>query len=206
MDVFLSSRFGRALRYVAIGGATFVLSQATYVADVRAQYIGAQFIDKMQKIGFSTNDGKTEYDDIKNKVMDSLKDYFRPEFLNRLDEIIVFDILNPEHIKQIVSIEVENVKARLLSKEIKLDISDEVLSYLAKEGYNPQYGARPLKRLIQNKILTSVASLMVSEGVMKGGSISVGLNKTNNEFTFDVKKGRRGSILKESMVRDTTVV
>ncbi len=168
--------------------------------------IGAQFIDKMQKMGFATSDVKNEYTEVKSKVMDSLKDYFRPEFLNRLDEIVVFDILSQESIKKIVEIEVGTVKERLLAKEIKLEVSDEVCSYLAKEGYNPQYGARPLKRLIQNKILTSVASLMVSEGVMKGGSISVGLNKQNNEFTFDVKKGRRGSILKESVIQEAVGV
>jgi ATP-dependent Clp protease ATP-binding subunit ClpB len=168
--------------------------------------IGAQFIDKMQKLGFSTGDGKTEYNDVKSRVLESLKDYFRPEFLNRLDEIIVFDILSEDSIKEIVGIEVEKVKARLLDKEIKLEVSDDVLSYLAKEGYNPQYGARPLKRLIQNKILTPVASLMVSEGVMRGGSISVGLNKQNNEFTFDVKKGRKGSLMKEDAVKETVRV
>ena len=168
--------------------------------------IGAQFIDRMQKMGFATGDSKSEYADVKTKVMDSLKDYFRPEFLNRLDEIIVFDILSQESIKKIVEIEVGRVKERLLAKEIKLEVSDEVCGYLGKEGYNPQYGARPLKRLIQNKILTPVASLMVSEGVMKGGSISVGLNKQNNEFTFDVKKGRRGSLLKENILQDAVNV
>ncbi|HZS42770.1 MAG TPA: AAA family ATPase [Candidatus Paceibacterota bacterium] len=168
--------------------------------------IGAQFIDRMQRIGFATGDEKAEYNDVKKKVTDSLRDYFRPEFLNRLDEIIIFDILSEESIQRIVEIEMGKVKTRLAGKEIKLEVSEDVCAYLAKEGYNPQYGARPLKRLIQNKILTPVASLMVSEGVMKGGQISVGLNKQNNEFTFDVKKGRKGSLIQESVVEEAVRV
>lgn len=158
--------------------------------------IGAQFIDRMEKIGFSTDEtGKQDYADVKAKVMDSMKDYFRPEFINRLDEIVMFDVLSPETIEQIVSIEVEKVIKRLAEKEINLEVSKEVLTYLAKEGYNPQYGARPLKRLIQNKILTTVASHIVKDGIGKGGSIKVGYNAKANsgtgEFTFDVKKGRK---------------
>ncbi len=168
--------------------------------------IGAQFIDSMQRLGFATGDEKMEYNNVKSKVMDSLKDYFRPEFLNRLDEIIVFDILGEKSIKQIVEIEMGRVKERLKAKEIKLEVSEEVCSYLGKEGYNPRYGARPLKRLIQNKILTPVASLMVSEGVMKGGSIFVGLNKQTKEFTFDVKKGRKGSLISERIIEKAVKV
>jgi ATP-dependent Clp protease ATP-binding subunit ClpA len=83
---------------------------------------------------------------------------------------------------------------RLEEKEIRLEVSSAVLEYLAKEGYNPQYGARPLKRLIQEKILTPVATFMISQGVGKGGSISVGMK--GGEFTFDVKKGRKPIPLK----------
>lgn len=160
--------------------------------------VGAQYIDRMEKMGFATDSSeKNQYEDAKNKVMEALKDNFKPEFLNRLDEIVMFDILSPESIEKIVEIEVEKVKQRLLQKEIKLDISKEVQKYLAKEGYNPQYGARPLKRLIQNRILTPVASLIIKDGIMKGGSILVGLKTKGkeSEFTFDVKKGRRGSFV-----------
>ncbi|HEY4511276.1 MAG TPA: AAA family ATPase [Candidatus Paceibacterota bacterium] len=156
--------------------------------------IGAQYIDKMEKIGFRKDATQTsDYADIKNKVTNNLKDYFRPEFLNRIDDIIIFDILTPEAITTIVRIQVDIVKERLAQKEIKLEVGDEVLKFLAKEGYNPHYGARPLKRLIQNKILTPIASLMISQGVLKGGSINVGMK--GEEFTFDVKKGKRGQVI-----------
>jgi len=150
--------------------------------------IGAEHIDRMKTIGFSPENQKADYQDAKEKVMDSLKDYFRPEFLNRLDEIIIFDILSPESIKEIVKIQIGMTKQRLLDKEIKLNISPEVLTYLAKEGYNPQYGARPLKRIIQNKILTSIASLMISRGVLRGGVISVDMKGTEISITVEKSK------------------
>ncbi len=156
--------------------------------------IGAQYIDNMQKIGFAIDkNDKSEYEDAKTRVMGELKKNFRPEFLNRIDEIVLFDILSPEAIRNIVEIEVEKVVARLLEKEIKLLISEDVYAYLAKEGYNPQYGARPLKRLIQSKILTEVASLIIDKGITSGGTIKVGLNGKSGEFTFEVKNKKKSS-------------
>jgi ATP-dependent Clp protease ATP-binding subunit ClpB len=157
--------------------------------------IGAQYIDRMEKIGFAADSGaKSRYQDIKSKVTESLRDYFKPEFLNRLDSIVIFDILSPEAVKTIVRIQVEQVIKRLAEKEIRLDIAPSVYEFLAKDGYDPQYGARPLKRLIQEKILTPVAGFMISQGVGSGGMISVSMK--NGEFAFDVKKGRKAVPLK----------
>lgn len=161
--------------------------------------IGAQYIDKMEKIGFAEKRADQQnYDDAKEKVMEAVKDSFRPEFINRLDDIILFNILSPEAVRDIVSIQVKQVIERLSQKDIALEVSQDALDFLAKDGYNPQYGARPLKRIIQNKILTPVASLMISKGVLKGGTISVGFK--NGVFTFDVKKGKRGSLWAENLV------
>jgi ATP-dependent Clp protease ATP-binding subunit ClpC len=176
--------------------------------------IGAQYIDKMQKIGFTASKNDTEnYNDTKEKVNEALKEHFRPEFLNRLDEIVLFDILSPEAIKNIVSIELDKVKERLADKDIKLEFTSAAVEYLAKEGYNPQYGARPLKRLIQNKILNSVASLIIEQGVTRGDSIKVdfdpkkgdknSLGIASGEFTVDVKKGKKAE--KSSLVRESLV-
>ncbi len=154
--------------------------------------IGAQYIDRMEQIGFNSfqDDQGKQYEATKEKVTGALKDYFRPEFLNRLDDIIIFDILQPEVIRKIVDLQIERVRERLTAKEITLEISGAVLDLLAKEGYDPHYGARPLKRLIQTKILDPIASLMISKGVMSGGTVSVDLK--NSEFTFDVRKGKSG--------------
>jgi ATP-dependent Clp protease ATP-binding subunit ClpB len=174
---------------------------------VMTSNLGANYIDKMQQFGFGHTEAGTlagereGYDQVKERVMESLKDFFRPEFINRIDDTIVFDILDREAIKKIVQIQVDLVIERLASKEIKLEVSTEVCDYLAQEGYNPQYGARPLKRLIQNKILTPVASFMISKGIMKGGSVYVGLK--DGQFTFDVKKGRKGSLMREDLISTT---
>ena len=155
--------------------------------------VGAEFIDRMQSIGFSRGGDQEDYQNIKDKVLDALKNNFRPEFLNRLDDIIVFDILSRETIKSIVNIQIDTVKKRLAEKEIELVVSPEVLDILAEEGYNPQYGARPLKRLIQTKILNPVATMMIGNKVLSGGTVVVG--RSGSELTFEVVKGKRsGSI------------
>jgi len=155
--------------------------------------IGAQHIERMEKLGFTSNQQTSDHDNYeatKAKVTASLKDYFRPEFLNRVDDIIIFDILSPEAIKEIVKIQVEQVAKRLTDKGVTLTLSEDVLGYLAKEGYNPQYGARPLKRLIQNKILTPVAKLLIGQEVGAGGTIVVGVKDgAPAEFSFVVQKG-----------------
>jgi ATP-dependent Clp protease ATP-binding subunit ClpB len=151
--------------------------------------IGAQYIDRMSRMGFSIDTTDVGmYDHAKSKVMDSLKDFFRPEFLNRLDEIILFNILTPEVVKEIAKLQIDIVVKRLNLKEIELAITEEVIDWLAKEGYDPHYGARPMKRLIQNKILTPVASMIVTNGVREGGVVSVSMK--NGEIVFDVKKGK----------------
>ncbi|GMQ95239.1 MAG: ATP-dependent chaperone ClpB [Patescibacteria group bacterium] len=157
--------------------------------------IGSEYIDKMEAIGFDNANTRNDYAGAKEKVMGILKEHFRPEFLNRLDEIIMFDILTPEVIRDIVKIQIDIVKKRLLDKEITLSVSTDVISYLTKEGYDPHYGARPLKRLIQNKILTPVALLMISNKVLSGGSVSVGMK--NSKIVIAVEKGGRRAASKK---------
>ncbi len=161
--------------------------------------IGSQYIDRMEKIGFAYDKtDKVNYEEAKTKVMSALKDHFRPEFLNRLDEIIIFDILSKEAIEEIVKIQVGIVTKRLAEKEISLILSPNVYKHLATEGYSSQYGARPLKRLIQTKILTPIASLIIGKKIMKGGTINVDIK--GNEYIFDVKKGRKGSFISDGFV------
>ena len=149
--------------------------------------IGAQHIEKMEKLGFakdSDNRDRDNYEVAKNKINLALKDFFRPEFLNRVDDIMIFDILSMESIKKIVEIQVAQITKRLVDKQISLILLPTVYDYFSKEGYNPQYGARPLKRLIQNKILTPVANLLISQEVNKGGKITV--DYKDEKFSFDV--------------------
>ncbi len=167
--------------------------------------IGGEFIDKMQTIGFASGSDVDQYAKTKEKIMDRLKDFFRPEFLNRLDDIIMFDILSQDILKNIVAIQADKLRERLLTKDIKLVISNDALAYLAKQGYNPQYGARPLRRLIQDKILTPVASTIIKERMMAGGIVTVGMK--DEEITIKVEKRkseiRKGLKLKEREMMKT---
>ena len=153
---------------------------------VMTSNIGSEFIDKMQTIGFGSGSDGDVYSNAKDKVMDRLKDFFRPEFLNRLDDIIMFDILPPEALKGIVAIQIERLRERLAQKDIKLIISNDALQYLAEKGYNPQYGARPLRRLIQEKILTPIASAIIKDRMMTGGTVTVGMK--GEEIDIKVEK------------------
>jgi ATP-dependent Clp protease ATP-binding subunit ClpA len=148
--------------------------------------IGSHLIEKMETLGFSNNSKKDEYSATKDKVLASLKDHFRPEFLNRLDDTIVFDILSEDVIRHIVDLKIQVIRERLLAKDIELDISPDALNYLAKEGYNPHYGARPLSRLIQNKILNPVATFIIGKGVKKGDVVNVTLK--DGELGIEMKK------------------
>ncbi len=135
--------------------------------------IGSQFIEKMESIGFTNNSVSHDYESVKGKVLDALKEQFRPEFLNRIDEIVLFDVLSKESIRDIVSLRTKIVADRLATKGISLEISNEALDILAKEGYDPHFGARPLNRLIQSKILNPVASFMIGNNVGKGDTVLV---------------------------------
>jgi len=167
--------------------------------------IGAEHIDRMSNFGFAFDRGEAaQYVQAKDKVIGSLKSYFRPEFLNRLDEIITFDLLTPEVISSIVDIQVDDVVQRLEKKEISLTLTKEVREYLAKEGYDPKFGARPLRRLIQSKILTPVANNMVGEGMLQGGTVKVSMK--NSELHFDIKKKVRTNLKKKPKPKAKKVV
>ena len=123
--------------------------------------IGARLITDKTTLGFSAGDKKeesqNEYETIKKDVMGELKKQFRPEFINRIDEIIVFHKLNDEDIKQIIDIMLNQVTKRMKAKDIELEIDDSVKELIAKKGVDTNYGARPLKRAIQNILEDRIA-------------------------------------------------
>ena len=150
--------------------------------------IGGELVDRLAHIGFGSADATdaVRFEETKEKIMEALREHFRPEFLNRLDETIIFDPLGKEALARIVDNQVEEVVQRLAHKRIALRIDPAMHAWLAEKGYNPEYGARPLRRTIQDTILTPLASLMVNQGLMEGGTVTVSLK--NGEPHFDVKK------------------
>lgn len=169
--------------------------------------IGAEFIDKMETIGFAYDKStQSQYAETKINVEKALKDHFRPEFLNRLDDIIIFDILSEKAIEEIVTIQIEKVQERLFNKQIKIKLSKSVMSYLAKEGYSPQYGARPLKRVIQDRILNPLAQLIISQGLKEGSTVTIGVKENNFSFAVSHKGSKKLSNYKEKDITEEALV
>ena len=130
--------------------------------------IGARAIEKGQSLGFATGGEENKYRKMKDVVMDELKNNFRPEFINRIDEIIVFHPLTQDEITTIVDVMLAEVRNRLKEQEYDLELTPEVHAMLAKEGYNPSYGARPLRRAIQRLIEDPLAEEILAGALRKG--------------------------------------
>ncbi|MBW5394172.1 AAA family ATPase, partial [Brachyspira hampsonii] len=121
--------------------------------------------------------------DIKEKIQELLKMSFRPEFLNRIDEIITFTRLDKKYIAEIVKNQINRVANRLKDRRISLDVSDEAIDYIADIGYDPQFGARPLKRAIQNYIENPLAKEMLAGKYLEGDTIKV--KKSGDSLVFE---------------------
>ena len=143
--------------------------------------VGARLITDRKTLGFTLNEeGKKndkEYEDIKKDVLAELKREFKPEFINRIDEIIVFHKLKKEEMKQIVDIMLKEVKKRMEAQNIKIDIEDDVKDKIIEKGSNINYGARPLKRTIQNMLENRIAEYILNGKVKGGETVKIGINK-----------------------------
>jgi len=124
------------------------------------------------------------YERMKRAVTDELRAHFRPEFLNRVDEIIVFHALAEEHLKQIVRVQLEGLKKRLEERNITIEFSEHALAWIIRNGSDPSYGARPLKRAIQKDVETPLARKLISGEIRDGQMVKVELNPLRGELTF----------------------
>lgn len=127
-------------------------------------------------------DEKLSREQKEKSVMNTLRENFRPEFLNRVDEVVIFNNLEAAQIRSIVEVQLTDVKKRLNEKKITLSFSDAALSYLAERGFDPVYGARPLKRVIQREVLNPLAKDLIGRAVNEGDSITVDATKTGLVF------------------------
>jgi ATP-dependent Clp protease ATP-binding subunit ClpB len=127
-----------------------------------------------------------DYNEMTEKVGEILRGSFKPEFLNRIDEAIVFHNLSKEQIKEIVKIQLKNLKKRLESKNICININDDALNYIAEAGYSPDFGARPLKRALQNLIENRLSLAILKGEIFEGSKVEVSLK--NGEMVFETKK------------------
>ncbi len=160
--------------------------------------VGASMITNTSKLGFTTSEdeSKSKYEKLKDTVSEEMKKAFRPEFLNRIDETIVFAHLSKEEIRQIVDLMLKDLFKRLAEKELNIDVTDEVKDHLAENGYSEAYGARPLRRLIQRKMEDSLAEEILSGKYGSGDTIKVTL--TDGKISFEkASKTRRTKKEKE---------
>jgi ATP-dependent Clp protease ATP-binding subunit ClpC len=136
---------------------------------VMTSNVGADQIKRQASLGFrgllpdEKQEAQASYEEMTKNVMDQVRKMFRPEFLNRVDAIIIFRSLTKDEIKQIVNLELDKVRERLIEHAITLEVTPEAMDWLADKGYDPEYGARPLRRLIQNEVEDAL-----SDGILSG--------------------------------------
>ena len=136
--------------------------------------IGARSIVENKTIGFNGEENKKKnYDQIKESVMSELKKEFRPEFLNRIDEIIVFKPLDETEIEKIVELMLASSTKRLEDRDIKVEVTDELKKYIAKKGFDVTYGARPLRRAIQNLVEDKLAEEILDGKIKDGDKVKL---------------------------------
>ena len=140
---------------------------------------------------------------MKDTVSEEMKKAFRPEFLNRIDETIVFAHLNKEEIRQIVDLMLKDLFKRLEERELSVNVSDEVKDHLAENGYSEAYGARPLRRLIQRKIEDELAEEILSGKYENGDTIKMVLK--DGRISFEKGRTRKAKVKEEQTVERATI-
>ena len=148
--------------------------------------VGASTIKKQQTLGFSTNasnEEKDEYEKMKENVLEELKRTFRPEFLNRIDEIIVFHSLNKNHVKEIVALMINNLSKRLDEMNIHIKVDDKAIELLADAGFDPVFGARPLQREIRRRIEDRLSEELLKGTIKKSDTIMITADDKELIFT-----------------------
>ena len=171
---------------------------------VMTSNIGAEVIRKQGNFGFDliSNDDNSEaagYEDMRKKLMDRLKKAFRPEFLNRLDNVVVFRALNMDDMQRITELEFNKVGELLAERNIKLQITETALEKLTRDGYDPDMGARPIRRVIQEKVENPLSEALLAHKFNDGDTILFSLDK-NDELKMSKKRGARNSQPKQELL------
>jgi ATP-dependent Clp protease ATP-binding subunit ClpC len=153
--------------------------------------VGAELIRRQMSLGFAAKQEakaqKLDYDTMKERVLAEMKKTFRPEFINRIDEIIVFHQLTEEQLRQIVELLVKDLQERLADRKLSIELSDKAKSWLVKEGYDPVYGARPLRRAIERHVENPLSSKLLGGEFKEGDTVKVDLGDKGLTFTLKGK-------------------
>jgi len=133
--------------------------------------VGAETLKQNKYVGFNLQDGKRDHKDMKDTMLGELKKAFRPEFLNRVDEMIVFHSLDKEELGQIVNLMADQLTKRLSEQDIELVITEAAKARIAEEGYDPEYGARPLRRALQKNVEDRLSEELLKGKVLAGHKV-----------------------------------
>src|SRR5690606_5495666 len=156
--------------------------------------IGARDIKNLGKgIGFSLTEETFDYAKMKSTVEDALKRVFNPEFLNRIDDVIVFHPLEKKHIFEIIDIMQRDLFGRVTDLGIEVELTDAAKEFLVEKGYDPQYGARPLRRAIQKYVEDPMAEAILQNDLQEGAKITVDHKKGEDALSFKTKKARKAA-------------
>jgi ATP-dependent Clp protease ATP-binding subunit ClpC len=150
--------------------------------------VGAELLKKQTTLGFGAPREGHDYDSMREKILDETKRVFKPEFLNRLDEITVFHSLEKSHLLQIVDLEVEKVKVRLKAKEVEIVLDSAAHEFVIEKGYDPNYGARPMRRAVERYLEDPLAEEILRGNVKPGAKIQVTAKDGKLNFESDVPK------------------
>jgi ATP-dependent Clp protease ATP-binding subunit ClpB len=153
-------------------------------------------------LNYRGGDDPLAFERMKSEVLGALRQQFRPEFLNRVDEIVVFHSLSREHLKQIVAIQVGRLRARLAERHVTLELTEPAQEYLAVTGYDPSYGARPIKRTIQKELETPIGRLILKGELADGRTVVVDEDRVRGGLEFNVKEGAAGEPRPDSDLRE----
>jgi ATP-dependent Clp protease ATP-binding subunit ClpC len=149
--------------------------------------LGTEFIRKGGTLGFLQNEGTAEDREANQKIDKALKDTFRPEFINRIDEIIIFSPLTKEQMKEIVTLQMHEIDQRLAEHGLEVELTIKARQWLADQGYDPSFGARPLKRILQKHVESPLSVSLLSGDFKEGDKVIVDVNKEENGLEFKKK-------------------
>jgi ATP-dependent Clp protease ATP-binding subunit ClpC len=145
--------------------------------------VGTRHIGQGAVIGFGKSDDEQAEEESRRKIQKTLKEIFRPEFINRVDEIIVFNQLTPEDVEEIVDIQMEEIAERLAEQGLEVELTQEARAWLAREGFDPQFGARPLRRALQRHVESPLSIQLLRSDFKSGDRVLVDIGEEGLEFT-----------------------
>jgi len=147
--------------------------------------VGAQILQRGSSLGFGSMEDANSGEKIKEKILEESKRIFKPEFLNRINELVVFRTLTRENLFKIVALELRKVDLRLREQSIILDVNDDAKEFLIDKGYDQKYGARPLRRAVERQLEDPLAEAILRGDLKRGETIHVGVEEDELSFTQD---------------------